>query len=193
MFMILLPGIRAIDLALYIEPHKTLVICDLHIGYEENLALEGVLVPKVHVDEVISRLKYVFSQVSPATIIVNGDLKHEFGSINRQEWRKEGILVTHGDKVPQKLEKTLIIGHEHPAVSLKEASKIEKYKCFLLGKFKGSQLIVQPSFNLLVQGTDVTRNRTISPFIEKIDDFSAYLVDDSTHEVLEFGNVGSLK
>jgi len=35
--MNILPGIKIIDLALYLEKQKTVIIGDLHLGYEEML------------------------------------------------------------------------------------------------------------------------------------------------------------
>jgi len=95
--------------------------------------------------------------------------------------------------VPEKLAKILIIGHEHPAITLREQAKAEKFKCYLKGKYKKSVLIVQPSFNLLTQGTDVLREKILSPLIKNVKNFEAYIVNDETHQVLDFGKVGNLE
>ncbi|MBW3019318.1 metallophosphoesterase [Candidatus Woesearchaeota archaeon] len=227
-------NIEAIDLGLYLQKEKVLIIADLHLGYEEYLAKRGVLVPRTQYKQTIKRLAYIFSKLPVKTIVLNGDVKHEFGAVNPQEWRevlklidyleKKGklvvikgnhdtilgpitkkreinevkeyrigdVLIAHGDYIPAKLAKIMIIGHEHPAVTLREEAKTEKFKCYLKGKYKRSMLIVQPSFNLLTQGTDVTRERLLSPFLKNIEDFQCYVVNDQTHEVLEFGKVGEL-
>ena len=68
----------------------------------------------------------------------------------------EDILIAHGDKLlklPRTI-KTIIIGHEHSAVGLKEDARIEVFKCFLKGKYKGKNLIVMPSFKG-TEGTDI--------------------------------------
>ena len=39
-------GIEIIDLGLYIKKHKLLVFADFHIGYEESLNKQGVLIPR---------------------------------------------------------------------------------------------------------------------------------------------------
>jgi len=106
--------------------------------------------------------------------------------------------MMHGDKFNKTVEdiiknkkiKTIIIGHEHPAVSLKEGSRTETFKCFLKGKFKGKELIVQPSFNLVTEGTDILKESLLSPFLKQnLKNFNVYIVAD---KVYDFGKVSSL-
>jgi len=84
--MEIIKGIGIVDLALFIREQKTLVISDLHIGYEEELNKKGFLVPRMHFKDTIERLDKIIQKTQPETIIINGDLKHEFGRISRQEW-----------------------------------------------------------------------------------------------------------
>ena len=204
--MNILDKIKIIDLGLYLTKHKVLVIADTHIGYEESLNKRGVLIPRFHFKDLIQRLEKILSKIKPSLIVINGDIKHEFGKINNQEWRNtlklinflskhceelvlikgnhdkildpiadkknirivneliiDDVLITHGDKlieIPPKI-KTIIIGHEHPAVGLKEGGRIEVFKCFLKGKYKRKNLIVQPSLNLVTIGTDRSEERRV--------------------------------
>ncbi len=232
--MNILPDIRIIDLALYLEKHKTLVITDTQIGYEESLNKQGILVPRFQYRDLISRLKNILRQVKPEKIIINGDIKHEFGTISKTEWRytirlidflaeygklflikgnhdtilgpiaeKKNIKILdhcligdiylcHGHKLPKDFKgaKTIIIGHEHPAVTLKDRGRVERYKCFLKGKYKNKNLIVMPSFNLLTEGSDVLIEKLMSPFLKDISDFEVYVVSE---EILKFGKVKDLQ
>lgn len=230
-------GIEVIELALYFD--FTLVIADVHIGYEEALNKQGVLVPRVQFEEMAKRMERIFIGLKGKKVdrvVINGDLKHEFGTISEQEWRntlkfldllgkhcKEiilikgnhdtilgpiakkrnvkivenfsvgKVLIAHGDKIPGSLDSyiTIIIGHEHPAVSLKEGPRVEQFKCFLKGNYKGKGLIVQPSFNTMVEGTDILKDQILSPFLKQnIDNFEVYVVED---KVYEFGKLGKLK
>lgn len=238
--MKLLDEIKAIDIALY--ANKTLILSDLHIGYEESLNQKGILIPRQSFQEIIKRLEKVFERIKQniQTIILNGDLKHEFGTISQTEWRnctkliqflkrkceeiiiikgnhdtiaepiaqkenvvvkqhhilktkKSSILITHGDKKPQNLKKidTLIIGHIHPAITLRKGVREEKYKCYLVGKYEKKNLIIQPSCNPLTQGTDILSERIIKPY-ERLNpsDFSVYVVSD---KVYNFGKVKELQ
>lgn len=229
-------GVYALDLCTYLPEIKTLILADLHLGYEEAMGKQGVLVPRTQYKQMIKRLDWVLEHAVVENVILNGDVKHEFGAISKQEWREilrlidyfqskdinvlaikgnhdtilgpiartrnirevkefrhKDILVVHGDYVPEKLAPVIIIGHEHPAISLKEVSKTEKFKCFIKGPFRKSTLIVQPAINPLTQGTDVLQGQFLSPLITNIEKFEAFLVDDETHNVLPFGKIKKIK
>ncbi len=229
--MNILPGIKIVDLGLFIEKHKILIISDLHLGYEEFLNKKGVLIPRFQLQDLIKRISNILDRVDVSKIIINGDLKHEFGTISQQEWHdtfeildlfnsKEVILIKgnhdtiigpiaekknikivdyyaindiyicHGNNIPNdedfKKSKILIIGHEHPSVSFKER-KDEKYKCFLKGKWKNKVLIVLPSCNLITQGTDITKEKLLSPFLQQnLDNFEVFAVEN---KIYDFGKL----
>lgn len=82
--MEILKDIRIVDLGLMIG--STLVIGDIHIGYEEAMNKQGVLIPRLQFDDLISRLERLLEE-KPETVVINGDLKHEFGKISETEWR----------------------------------------------------------------------------------------------------------
>lgn len=74
---------------------------------------------------------------------------------------QDEIAFTHGDKTYPELFKnkeikTIVISHIHPAVSLKDpyGIKREKFKCFLIGKYKRKDIIIVPSFFSLTEGTE---------------------------------------
>ena len=103
----------------------------------------------------------------------------------------DDIFMLHGDKmkkIPTGV-KTLIIGHEHPAIGLQRDIRVEKYKCFLKGKYKKHDLIVLPSFNPLVAGTDILREKIMSPFIKNIESFEVYVIEDKPYY---FGKIRDL-
>ncbi len=88
--MEILRGIEIIDSGLYIKEKKILIISDLHIGYEEYLHQNGILLPKLNYREMKKRIDRIIKYIGEKkiNIIINGDLKHEFGKINRDEWSK---------------------------------------------------------------------------------------------------------
>ncbi|HIH24574.1 TPA: hypothetical protein HA251_06070, partial [Candidatus Woesearchaeota archaeon] len=144
--------------------------------------------------------------------LINGDLKHEFGTINQQEERsvlellrflqERGVSVIvvrgnhdvllepilkragfasfeeylegdfffcHGHTLPRsqafKGAKTVIIGHEHPALALSDGLRQETGKCFLFASHGRKSLIVLPSFSRATEGTDVLRQEFLSPML----------------------------
>jgi len=107
--MEIIKGIEIVGKALWIKKEKILVLADLHIGYEEALNKQGMLVPRVQFEETIKELNEVLDEVKkkfktkPLTIVINGDLKHEFGEISEQEWRETlkvlGLLMKNCNSV----------------------------------------------------------------------------------------------
>lgn len=256
--------LQIIDLCIYLKKHNALVISDIHIGYEEALNKQGILISRLQFQQTMKRIENLISlalktnkKTSFDLIIINGDLKHEFGTISETEWRqtlkfidfiatktKKIILIKgnhdtilepiakkrnieiveeymlgnngkyseyyfcHGNIIPKtnafKQAKTVIIGHEHPAISFKENFRVEKFKCFLFGKFKESRklslkniiknnitknLIVLPSFNPVTEGTDVLKEQLLSPFLhQNLSNFKVYVVP-SSETILYFKKV----
>ncbi len=233
-------SLKIIDLGLLLKNEKILVFADFHIGYEEALNKQGILVPRFQFKDVIKRLGKIFfelKKIKIEKIIINGDIKHEFGKISEQEWRETlklldflakfcdeiilvkgnhdtilgpiakkknisvvdyyfagDVLITHGHKIPNqniiKKAKTIVIGHEHPAISLREDIRTEKFKCFLKGKYKRKNLVIIPSFCLATEGTDVLKEKTISPFLDQdLKNFEIFIVAD---KVYDFGKLKHL-
>ncbi len=81
------PGIEIRDLALYLKREKILVVSDFHIGYEEALNKEGILIPRFQFQEIIDKLNSILKNLELKKIVILGDLKHEFGMISETEWR----------------------------------------------------------------------------------------------------------
>lgn len=223
-------GLRIVDLALQYKDH--LIIGDLQLGYEQAAQRRGLLLPRFQLEDILERLQHIFRLTKARVLVVNGDLKHEFGTILDQEWREilrffdfalqhveqiivvrgnhdlalapvaqkrsirvvdfyriDAVLIFHGHKLLKETAPVLIMGHEHPALSFKERPG-EKFKCFLVGLWKKSTLVVMPSFNPLTEGSDVTRERFLSPYLKRgIERFHAYVVED---KVYSFGKVHDL-
>lgn len=222
--------------ALWLPKERILILADLHVGYEEALNKQGILVPRMQQQEIKKEISGLL-KLKPKIIVINGDLKHEFGEISRQEWQDtieildmllekakvilikgnhdtilepiarkknleikdyyiiDDICILHGDKIRIEKEvndaKILIIAHEHPALSLHEGMKVEKYKCFLLGKWKGKRIIVMPSFFSIFEGADIKKERLLSPFLrQNIDDFDVFITGG---RIYKFGKLKNIK
>lgn len=113
----------------------------------------------------------------------------------KTEFAAKGILFLHGDKIPEKKKlngvKLIVIGHEHPAITISDNFASERVKCFLKGKWSGLNLIIMPSFNLMTEGTDVLSEKLLSPFLKNLSGFEAYAVAGG--EILKFGSIKNLK
>lgn len=80
------PGIRAVGLSLYLEELDTLVVADLHLGYEQALEEAGVFIPPVQFRFISSFILRAVEETGSRKLLVLGDVKHEFGSALKQEW-----------------------------------------------------------------------------------------------------------
>ena len=84
------------------------------------------------------------------------------------------------------------MGHEHPAISVGNSIRQEKYKCFLKGKWKGKEIIVMPAFNPLTEGTNVLEGKCLSPFLQgNLDTFEVFV--PAGKDVLSFGKIRNLR
>ena len=104
------------------------------------------------------------------------------------------ICILHGHKILLNKEihsaKLLIIAHEHPAIFLQEGPKVEKYKCFLLGKFKKQKLIVMPSFLPIVEGTDLRKEELLSPYLHQpLGNFEVFILGDKVYKLGKLKNI----
>lgn len=77
-------GAEIVDSALTIKDY--LIISDLHLGYEYALNRQGLMIPRFQYKKIIKRLEKIIKKSNATKIIVNGDLKHEFSKITKQEW-----------------------------------------------------------------------------------------------------------
>lgn len=237
--MELLPGIEAVGLGIHLPAQRALVLADLHLGIEDAMRRQGVLIPRHHYKELLRRITRMLARIGRVErIVLNGDLKHEFGRINDQEWREvkklidalrgedrevvivkgnhdvmlapiakdKGVrvvkelalgdtLVCHGDRLPTSLDgiKTILIGHEHPTIVLRDKAKAEKYKCFLVTGYKRRKLIVQPSFGPMTGGMDVLHGEPLSPLLDtNVKKGHVFIVDEEKDDVLAFGKLSEL-
>ncbi|MBU0466304.1 MAG: metallophosphoesterase [Nanoarchaeota archaeon] len=107
----------------------------------------------------------------------------------------KGYCFLHGDRDFKEVwegdVKTLVVGHGHPAVKICDGVKEEMYKCFLVGKFKGTNVVVVPSFFSGSVGTDPRRSKMCFGWDLKLESFDVKVVGEGL-EVLDFGKLGGL-
>ena len=238
----LINGFRAI----FIKSLNLVAISDLQLGEELYLAKEKfIFVPQVQLKEIKNELELIFKKVSASRILINGDIKHEFGEASKQEWREvielinffrrkfkeiiivrgnhdnylltiaskvginvfdpyyleKGYLFTHGHKkikYPSDFH-TLIIGHEEPAIVLKEGFDKIKLPALLYGKMKnGKRIICLPAFSILSSGTEINvvdREDLLSPILKEdveLDELEVVGIDKEVG-ALRFGKIKEIK
>ena len=102
----------------------------------------------------------------------------------------------HGDKdFPEIYDKKIkywVVGHTHPAIKLGDGVKVEKYKCFVSGKYKGKNIIIVPSFFEYSEGVDVREGDLNLAWPINIDKFEVGVVGEDL-KVLNFGILKKIK
>jgi uncharacterized protein len=231
---------KLISKTLFLEESGTLIIGDLHLGYEQMLKQQGIAFPVNQLEQTKKEIAKVIQELGKENIkkiILLGDLKHYF-SFDKSEkfivrdflefleefvppkkiilikgnhekfeldkrkyydfYIQDKIIFTHGHKDFPKLWdkkiKTIIMSHIHPAVTLKEAVKKEKFKAHLMGRYKKKNIFILPSFFPLVSGTEITDLKKTKTFgiipNTKLKNFDVYLVGEN--DVNGFGKLKDL-
>ena len=109
----------------------------------------------------------------------------------------EGFCFLHGDRdfeeIHSKEIKYWIMGHAHPAVVLREKKgiKSEKYKCFLVGKFKRKNVVIVPSFIEYKEGSDPRDSAYKLAWDFNLGKFDVKIIGENL-EVLDFGKLRDL-
>ncbi|MBI2044331.1 metallophosphoesterase [Candidatus Pacearchaeota archaeon] len=157
---------------------------------------------KVHFNKILDFLKQ-FVEDSDIILIKGNHDKFDFSGKKMKNCHiKDKIAFFHGHiSFPQIMDKEVnmwVMGHLHPSILLseKEGVKREKFKCFLVGKYKGKEIIIIPSFIGITEGTPVNEQRyenekefSVIPHKE-IRNFKAYVIGDN--QIFDFGKVKEL-
>ncbi|MBI4447376.1 metallophosphoesterase [Candidatus Woesearchaeota archaeon] len=132
--MEIINGVEAKSFGLYLKKEKVAVISDLHIGFEEALNKQGILVPRFQFEDLTNELKKFLKDFETKIVVVNGDLKHEFGTISETEWRQTLQII---DLLMGYCEKIVLIKGNHDTIIGPIANKrnVEVKDYFVAGEF----------------------------------------------------------
>jgi len=89
--MKIIDNIEIVDLGLYLKKQKTLIVSDLHIGYEQMMHEEGIMFPLDQLGESINEVKSIFEELNKRKqdvekVILLGDLKHYFKFMKKEKF-----------------------------------------------------------------------------------------------------------
>jgi len=122
--MLIHKNIEIRDLGLYLIKEKVLVIGDIHIGYEEELNIKGLMIPRFNFNDLKERISKILDDVE--TVVINGDIKHKFGGIMNTEWKNvREFLKIFEDK------KIILVQGNHDRILkpiIKEMELVDYYK-----------------------------------------------------------------
>lgn len=118
----------------------------------------------------------------------------------RDYYKKNKVCFVHGDKLYKECldAEIIIVGHFHPVIKLREGAKTESFKCFLIGKWKGKEIIILPAFITSSEGGMIPEQIQEAIETEKgvrgvnINKFGVFVPGKKVEEVYKFGKVGKL-
>lgn len=176
-----------------LKPKKIIVVGDLTHSFSYNLS------EKNYFREFFLFLKNNFKEKNIIFIKGNHDtIDYSFKNKMKNFYLTKKILFIHGDKLPSetaiKKADIIVMGHLHPSmiISDKASIKKEKFKCYLVGKYKFKKIIILPSFFSVNVGTPVNyldKEKKDFSIIPKrnLKNFRVYVIGENS--VYEFGKV----
>ena len=140
---------------------------------------------------------------SKRLVVVKGNHDNYLESITsgrmievREYFIWKGYCFLHGDQdfkaIHEKEILFWIMGHLHPAISIREGIKTERYKCFLEGSYKKKKVVILPSFVSSHEGVDILSSKSNLAWRFNFKQFEVKVIGEKL-EVLSFGKVGRLK
>ncbi len=88
---------------------RNLIVADLHIGFEADLAAKNIFVGKnTSINDMISEICKIIDETKPDSLILLGDVKSSIKSISKNEWDEIPLFF---DKVGKKVDIVLIPGN----------------------------------------------------------------------------------
>jgi len=170
-----------------VKAEQVIVAGDFKHEFSRNLTDEWIEVKQV--------LRFLRERVTPVLVRGNHDnyLATILGDLNlplHDRADVAGHTIVHGHEEVSTLH-PIVMGHEHPAVKLKdELGAVVSVPAFLVT----DALIVLPAFSPLALGVDVSSYPYLSPILNRqsIDDARVIGVDEK-EGLLDFGRVRRLK
>jgi len=152
---------------MYVQSFNAIIFSDLHLGFEEAVArgldytggktshTYGMFIPRIQFKRVREVLDYVFSVVKPSKVIINGDVKHAFDRLLRQEREEVKKLIEY--LLERGVKDIVIIRGNHDnflPIVLKDYG-LELYLKYELVTSRYSMLITHGHLELDVEGYDI--------------------------------------
>jgi len=171
------------------DPGTVVVAGDLLHSFET--------VPRL-VEETLDGLERVVRATDAELVVTPGNhdtmLDVVWGGQTTPEYRVGDTVVCHGHVEPERDGVRYIVGHDHPTVTIEGHTR----PCYLAGEtvYRGSDLLVVPSFNRLVTGVKVNEMSAadfLSPLVRDADALAPVVRDEDRDETLAFPPLGDFR
>ncbi|MEM2005184.1 MAG: metallophosphoesterase [Zestosphaera sp.] len=134
--MEVMPGVEIVGTspALYLRKYKALIIADVHIGYEDELASKGIYLPRFQLRRTLDLIERLLNELQVDRLIIAGDLKHSFDRLNHAERRELATLFSH---VIPRVEEVIVVrgNHDNYLPILKRRFDFKLEESFTVGEY----------------------------------------------------------
>lgn len=72
----------------YVKSIDSLIVSDLHLGYESHMTRSGVFIPKVNLKRILEGLSKGIKRRKAKSIVVVGDIKNDFSGVEQDEFNE---------------------------------------------------------------------------------------------------------
>ncbi|MEM0141006.1 MAG: metallophosphoesterase [Thermoplasmatales archaeon] len=119
--------------AAFLEDISAVVVSDVHLGYEDVLAMNGIFIPRVQSKLIYETVDQIIEKYSPSEFIIDGDLKHEFSKNTPQEWRDVYELL---QRISKKSKPIVVKGnHDNYVANIASKLEIKVYDIYREGRY----------------------------------------------------------
>jgi len=159
-------------------------------------------------DEMLKLIRFLRKYVENENRIIFIRGNHEKNEKNQKfidYYIVKDIAFVHGNKefleIYSKDINLVVMGHLHPTVTISDKMKIkrEKYKCFLVGRYKNKEFVILPSFLSITEGVSANEfsdeegyDFSIVPQ-SSLEDFEVFVCSNVGEEALSFGKLKNIR
>ncbi len=124
----LVPGLPVVLL----RGTDTLVLADLHLGFEDDMASKGVYLPRVQYEKAVGLLREALEKTRASRVVIAGDVKHVFSRLTWQERTEVGGLFSF---LKERVEEVVVVrgNHDNYLAAVAEAYGVEIVPSLRLG------------------------------------------------------------
>jgi putative SbcD/Mre11-related phosphoesterase len=106
----------------YVPSFRAVVMADIHLGFEEDMASKGIYLPRTQLSKALDILDKVLNFVEVSMLIVAGDIKHHFEKLGRKEARD---LKDFLEVAVKKFKKVVVVRGNHDTYLMSICRKFE--------------------------------------------------------------------
>jgi len=150
------------------------------------------------VESTVAGLKSACQQTGARLLVTPGNHDTMLDSVwdgpTETEYCVGETVVCHGHEPPEVDADRYVVGHDHPTISIEG----QRQPCYLVGsgQYRGSDVVMLPSFNRLNAGVEVNEMRASdfqSPLVTDADRLEPVVWDESGRETLSFPPLGEFR